>query len=65
MMQEGTYTIKNKGHEDFLNRMKEQKKLSREIIDFLKEKEITYELAIEALKDTLFHLERMSLNQKI
>lgn len=50
---------------DYLECMKEQKKLSREIIDYLKKKEVTYELAINVLKDTLYRLERMSLNQKL
>ncbi len=63
-MQEKKDTRKQ-NQEDYLERMKEQKKLRQEIINFFKEKEVTYEQAINILKDTLYRLERMSLNQKL
>lgn len=48
-----------------VKRFGEPRKLATEVVTFLKEKDVTYEEALEALEDTLSFLKRMSLKNKL
>lgn len=51
--------------QEFEAAFKRQKELRNEIVTYLREKDLTYEEALKALKDALSYLERASLGNKI
>ena len=49
----------------FEEEFKKQRKLRNEVVDFLKDKGLTYTQALSALKDAQSYLERASLKNRL